>query len=282
MSDLPFDELVPFGAVLFGLLFTVHGLGQLAARLRLRRREVVVPGVIVDERYRYHRGTGSNSRDGYSTEPVVAFTVDGAPTHAVAQTGMLGHDLIVGRAVRVAYDPVRPTDCRIAGRGGGDALLPVAIGLALLAGGLLFLLVPGARGGFDYLPLAVAPAVGTGLAVPGLHGLVLLHRIRSGVRAEATVVGAVQTHHPHGLAWYHLQVRFWLRDGTMVAAPALRRRLRARPAPGSTVQVRYDPADPSLVLLDGEGPGVRWPLLAALGTAIALAGVLLAVNVLTA
>lgn len=272
--------LVPWQAVL--LIFVLGALfAGSAGRLLLRERALERRGsrayasvVAQDEHYGVsgdgvsvsNRSTdpGQPTRRPWSVStgdkglvqtPIVEFTTDdGTVVRTRSRISSNAGTAVPGKTVVVHYDPADPHEVAIAGYGRGLLRLFVAIGVFLIAVGVVLLVVPG-----DTLesvaPIAVPLILGSvflGLGVFAV-GRVLTLRIR-GVVARGTVVGETTSSTREGVRLHHPKVRFRLPTGHDVETVSERGRVIRRVRVGDQVDVRYHPDDPYRMLLVGDGP----------------------------
>lgn len=78
----------------------------------------------------------------------------------------------------------------------------------------------------------------------GLFGVGRAWRVRHGGRTEGVVIGAIAAESRHGLPVYHVIVRYFAPNGTMIEVPSMQGHFPRPPVPGTPVRVCYDPASP--------------------------------------
>jgi hypothetical protein len=243
--------------VLLGASFTIVSAVRLGRIGRLRRQGVAVLGIVVGQREGF-APSGSTAGMALTQAPVVRFTTQaGQQVEVTPSASMNNSSFVPGRPVKVHYDPAAPQKAVIGGYETGLYRLFFAVGTVLLLVAAGIALVPSAEWqpllGLlpGLLPLALG-IVFTTIAALGIRRVVKVHT--SGTSTTGVVVGETTSSTSNGLTLHHPVVRYVVPGGYDVEVPSFRGTMAVRTAPGQQVTVRYDPADPGMMLLKGDGP----------------------------
>jgi Protein of unknown function (DUF3592) len=271
--------------VLLGVVFAGPSAFRLAHIGRLRRAGAAAVGVVVGQREGFSPGDVDGGGMGLTQAPVVRFTTRAGQRVEVTPSARTNNSsFIPGRPVTVHYDPAEPHKAVIGQYEAGIYRILLAVGVVLLLVAAAIVLVPpaGWQPVLDLFPALLPIALGllfAGIAALGIRRVVRIQA--SGASTSGVVVGETTSSTRSGITLHHPVVRYVVPGGPEVEVPSFRGTMAVRTTPGQQVTVRYDPADPGMMLLKGDGPEPIFLIFAFVGVVAFAVGVAIAYLLLT-